>query len=392
MHQFTHAWLAFLAIKRLAKVVEKSKLPEVDQKFKLSETEREYAESLIAWFHNNKDGVIQGAWYPDTVIHDNSTGHILKITPYDEAKKEAIEKEVKENRMKVIYPAGFKSLPEEYAHFSELGKDYELRKKPCVVDLGTNLPDRCESLTHTVIDHFKIQWQEEKGSPVSPTSNQVALLFFMQSHYVADAHVPVHCDSRDFSHGKKLHAKLEDAWEKKVTACFEIDTSDSKNPRFFYDTEGYPLVTDEKEYKDSYLETADTDVIKRKIGSIDSLFKSENNNVWDFMSAVCQNSYLLSYYFFDPAEIPEPTQAVFADWESAHPEQFKKLSAAVLADAADSIARVWLRSWRRFDVWKTDRIKEEEKEKKKIEARQEKEALKNKQLAVVKIGSEVKQP
>jgi len=72
MKRFTHAWLAFMAIKRL-------------EETKLSDTHRRYADNLIGWFKNHRDDVIQGAWYPDSVIKDMANSHVLKLTPSDES-------------------------------------------------------------------------------------------------------------------------------------------------------------------------------------------------------------------------------------------------------------------------------------------------------------------
>jgi hypothetical protein len=350
MHQFTHAWLAFMAIKRL-----EAKNPGLKQ------DEQPYATSLIEWFRKNRDCVIQGAWYPDLIIKDNGTSHILKIKPYDETDKTR-------KKVNVVPPSGFKSLPDEYSGYTKWGKNSPLRAQSFTVDETTNLPDRCESFTETVIDHLKIQWHEEKGSPVSPTSNQLAHLLFMQSHYIADAHVPMHCDNRPFSDGTNLHAKVEDLWEKEVKDNFKIDDSDSKNIRFFYDEKGYPSKKDEQKFSNSYLNDVEKVMGTRPFGPIDSLFKSSNNNVWDFMSSVCQNSYLLAYHFFDPAKIPAPKQKTLQEWINDNHTELNDFHIAVLADAADSIARVWLRLWRRYEDWRTDRVKEAEKEKKKKEA------------------------
>lgn len=68
MKIFTHAWLAFKAIERL----EKNSFSESDQKS---------ASSLISWFKCHKDGVINGAWYPDSIIKDNANSHVKKFAP-----------------------------------------------------------------------------------------------------------------------------------------------------------------------------------------------------------------------------------------------------------------------------------------------------------------------
>ena len=52
---------------------------------KLSDTDRSYANNLIRWFKSHKDSVIQGAWYPDSVIKDMANSHVLKLTPSDDA-------------------------------------------------------------------------------------------------------------------------------------------------------------------------------------------------------------------------------------------------------------------------------------------------------------------
>ena len=203
MKQYTHAWLAFMAIKRL-------------EDADLSDANRTVADSLIRWFKNNKDGVIRGAWYRDSVIKDNASSHVLKFTP-DAAG---------DNR--------FKDLPSTC-----LMRDYRapsgLYQQPYTIDEHDNLPDRCESLAQAVIDNLKIQYREEKGSAVAATGNHIAQLLFMLSHYAADAHMPLHCDGRPFSSEADIHGYIEGQWEHVVEEHFQID---QVTERFVYDTGG----------------------------------------------------------------------------------------------------------------------------------------------------------
>lgn len=74
MKKYTHAWLAFMAIKRLE-----------DSKAGMTEADRQYAQHLIKWFKDRKDGVINGAWYPDELIKDMADKHVLKFAPADKA-------------------------------------------------------------------------------------------------------------------------------------------------------------------------------------------------------------------------------------------------------------------------------------------------------------------
>ena len=314
MKKYTHAWLAFMAIKRLEDTI-------------ISDTDRKYADSLISWFKSHKDCVVQGAWYPDAVIKDMATSHVLKITPSNDS---AVK---------------FKTLPATYMNY-QLGKDSPVRNMSFTIEKGNNLPDRCDAIAHSVVDHLKLQEHEEKGSPVSPSDNQIALLLFMLSHYVADAHMPLHCDSRRFSEGINLHNHIEAEWEKMIKLHYRID---SKNERFFYDPSGYPLLKEPskgKKYQSSPLKKV-ADMLDGRKFLIS--WGGDNQNVWDFMSAICEHSYLLSYCFLPPEH--NPSNVTLDKWQSLSSMPFEKYSVAVLSDTIDSIARIWLRVWRRYMKW-----------------------------------------
>jgi len=327
MKQFTHAWLAFMAIRRLEDAAFFAELSP-----KLTPADHEYADGLINWFKSNKDGVIRGAWYPDSLIKDNSSSHVLKFEPCRETAEE------------------LRQLPKTYL-IRKHGRESPVGNRNFRrADKNDNLPDRCESLAHSVVDHLKVQESEEKGSAVSPTDNQVALWLFMLSHYVADAHVPFHCDSRRFSEGADIHGKMEKEWDKEIQKFYGVD---EKNERFFCDPRGYPLMKTgkDREYESSYLKKVEDEVAKRVYTeSADGFFGTGNENVGDFVDAICQRSYLLSYHFL-PEEYDHTNVKPRDDWRSLGGLSFEELSIAVLADAIDSIARVWFRVWRRYVRW-----------------------------------------
>ncbi|OGN95407.1 MAG: hypothetical protein A2Y89_04475 [Chloroflexi bacterium RBG_13_51_18] len=339
MKKWSHAWLAFMAVKRLE-----------DKKQDLNETDLKHVESLISWFMSHKDGVAQGAWFPDELIKDMADKHVLKFAPADKAPAGTVS----------IPPEKLRALPSEYLIF-RYGKDSPVRHQAFnVVDKNDNLPDRCESLAEAVVDQLKVQEYEDKGSPVSPTDNQVALWLFMLSHYIADAHVPVHCDGRQFSKGKNIHGMLEKAWDDEIKKYYRLN---KQKTRFLYNIEGYPApardFTSDKAYQQSFLKAVADELDKRKF---DSSFGKDNKNVWDFMNAVCHNSYLISYRFFPPGYGPDNVTS--KNWKDlAPPPGFTlyQLSTAVLADAIDSISRVWFRVWRRYETW-------EKKKKNKLES------------------------
>lgn len=306
MKQYTHAWLALMAMKRL----EKANIPRNYQK---------YASTLVKWFKNNRDFVVQGAWYPDAIIKDMGTSHILKYKPAEDSLHNM-----------------FRKLPRDY-HLYDLGKKSPYYRKPYQVVKG-NLPDRCEAISQAIIDNLKMQESEEKGSPISPTDNHVATLFFMLSHYVADAHMPLHCDVRPFSDGDDIHGKVEKEWDEWVRDCYSIDFD---NERFFYDPFGYPLKKDSCEVID-WLEN---ELVDRKFSAG---WGSGNGNVWDFMSAITQYSYLVSYKMI-------PLNGGIYSWNEVKQQNdsysFEDYSQSILIDAIDSIAKIWLRVWRKYQKW-----------------------------------------
>ncbi len=317
MKKYTHAWLAFRAVKYLEEI-------------KLTDEEKPIAKNLVRFFKDHKDDVIQGAWYPDQIIKDMAESHVLKITPGQNGVSE------------------FRKLPST-SLLQTYGKKSDLFQKSFSVNKNDNLPNRCEALSHSIVDNLKIQQSEEKGSPVSITDNHLALRMFMLSHYIADAHMPLHCDNRAFSSGINLHDLIEKDWEDAIKKYFLLDI---ENERFLYDKKGFPHF-DEKEggnYKLSYFQKLDDELGKR---DFITGYGNGNDNVFEFMNSVCQYSYLLSYLFI-PKEYNEKN-VVSAKWKNIGKISFDEYSVAILTDAVDSIARVWFRVWRRYLKWKKEK-------------------------------------
>lgn len=315
MKKYSHAWLAFMAVKRLKHVIPQ-----------LTDKNKKVADSLTELIMHHEDDIIQGSWYPDAVIKDMANSHVLKLTPSTQANNQ------------------FETLPSTHMVYKHM-ENSQLKNTSFDIEEDDNLPDRCESITHSIIDNAKMQKQEKKGSPVAPTNNHIALSFFMLSHYIADAHMPLHCDSRSFSEGANIHNEIEKKWDNLIKSHYEIDT---KHKRFLYDPHGFPLRRMDKDtqYQGSYLKRIEDELDKRafRIG-----YGTSRDKTWDFMSAICQYSYLLSYEFI-PSNYNH--QNVTKDnWDSIGSISFNDLSVAVLSDAIDSISRVWFRAWRRYMKW-----------------------------------------
>ena len=78
-----------------------------------------------------------------------------------------------------------------------------------------------------------------------------------------------------------------------IRTYYEIDT---KHRRFLYDPHGFPLRKAKKEtqYESSYLKQIETELSKR---TFRTGYGTEKDNTWNFMSSICQHSYLLSHKF-----------------------------------------------------------------------------------------------
>ena len=308
MKKYTHAWLAFMAIKRL-------------QYANLPDSVSEDAKALVKWFHDYRDFVIEGSWYPDQVFKDMDTSHIIKYKPVEGSE-----------------PQKFKKLPQTMKIYG-LGKKSPLYQKPFVIKSG-NCADRCESIAHSIIDCFKILRTEERGNPITTSSNHIAMRFFILSHYIADCHMPLHCDSRSFSSGENIHGYIETLWDNQVKASYSIDND---NNRFFYDPDGYPL----PKKMTPLMQAVENELVTR---TYQHGWGSENDNTWDYISAVSEYSYLMAYNMI-PAEYDEKnlTKELFRTTDTY--KNLDNYSQIIFSDAIDSIARVWLHVWARYRNW-----------------------------------------
>jgi hypothetical protein len=315
MKKYTHAWIAFKAIERLRSA-------------SLTDANRAFADYLIDWFHDHKDGVIRGAWYPDEIIKDNSTSHILKIAPTDPAS---------EFRFRVLPSASL---------LYRSGRSSPHHNRAYTLEDKYNLPERCEALSHAVIDSLRIMEREPKGSALAPTNHHAALMLFMLSHYIADAHMPMHCDARPGDLGSfDLHAAVEQVWEEEVVRFYGIDRY---HQRFLYNEQGYPLLRDHPDYHASILKSVEDELAAR---DFQITWGQGNGNVREYILAVSQYSYLLAYAWLpagvDPARLDRATlQLPFGEGLG-----FRQMSLIALADAVDAVARVWLRDLRRYMKW-----------------------------------------
>ena len=348
MKQFTHAWLAMMAMKR----IERAKIPPKQQ---------DDAKALITWFKNYRDFVLQGAWYPDFVFKDMSGSHICKYVPAESPlPKQDLDGDIRESEeedpeeektSEVGFTAAakseFRSMPPTLQMCKYVKKHSKLYGKPFILNKRHNLCDRVESFTESLIDSFKMLTVENGGSPVIPSNNHIALRFFILSHYIADGHMPLHCDARSFYKQNQVHGFIEEEWDKMVKQTYMIDTA---NNRFYYDQDGYPAVW-EAEMMSPLMKYVEEDLEKREFYWP---WGAGCGNTWDYMSGITQHSYLMAYELI-PADRPpsEISKAYYVQTE-AYKEHFLEYSKIIMGDAVESIAKVWLHAWCRYRDWFRD--------------------------------------
>jgi hypothetical protein len=355
MKKITHAWLALMALERLKssknKIFEKSYLDKNFQNFSIGDNFDSYfqmqMEKFIDFFDKHKDSFVQGAWFPDNVISDNLVGgHTFKF------KKPTSEDEI--NDSKEITNRAPKHLSSQKI----LGiTENELKEKLFIKD-SYNLPDRCEALSHAIRDMILIQTDESKGSDIIFSDNQIALYFLMLSHYLADSHVPPHCDSRDFYGPSTIHPDMEEYWEKEIKKYYIFD---KKREIFDYDINGAPELIEKKleEFKKSILYKVMEELnnrkwtINKKDGILDKKIIGEGNKkIYDYVKAVCHISYLMSTDFISESISESEYKKIKILEDSKFRNELDKLSVCVLADAVDSIALIWLLTWDKYKTLK----------------------------------------
>lgn len=296
----------------------------------------------------------EGAWLPDTLIVNMRYGHIFKM----DDTSQIIGSKAEDERAKVPYQElksrlKGKRLCLEYIKNSEvLNKHYW--------SYEDHLPNRVIALSHTAGDMLKmadypIAFYAKKEKPkeyagfltekkikdlsLSPnfSARNIALTFFMLSHYICDCHMPLHCDLRDFSlKGKgrrlpnKLHPSIEDKWEE-----------------YFPEKEILALHGQTKLSVSKIVKM----LPKNSIIKVDFNKKySFNKNViliandeWLEMVNVARASFALAREW-----IPRDYKDVEELIKDKGEKDFEEVSNYIFHDAVQSVAMIWYKAWVRY--------------------------------------------
>jgi hypothetical protein len=347
MKMISHAWVALMALERLKTSKSGGGLDGKPKSFYLGDCFCPYykaqAARFVEFFDKHKDAFVQGAWFPDSVIADNlAGGHTFKM------KKPSSRKERDEAvRIKNRTPG----------HLGARRKFIEDGRLEEHVYIKGNyvLPDRCEALSHAIRDMMLIQKEAKKGSDIIFNDDQITLYFLMLSHYMADAHVPPHSDSRDFYTPPTIHPDMEEYWECEIKKFYSFD---DKRKVFDYDIGGAPELNPKrkKSFDKSFLKRA-LEILGRRAwdpSAKKELYLGKNNRkIYDYAKAVCFDSYLLSTWFIPELPEKEYTKVKILK-EKKYRKKLREMSPYILADAIDSIALTWVLTWDKYSKLKKE--------------------------------------
>lgn len=341
MKQRAHAWIALRALKLLEDDGRAKELVEL-LSYYLSD----------AW---------EGAWLPDTLIVDVNYGHINKmdtdpaIAGFNSKDKRAVvpygvlKKQLKGKRLMLDYVKNSPVLRSPY--WSAMG----------------HLPNRVIALTHQAGDMLKMsdyplsfyakkekpkQYRKDlteqtvKDLSQSPnfSARQIALTFFMLSHYIADAHMPLHCDLRDASvsktvRGKKvgrrmpstLHPSIEKAWEEycplKTDLALNAQTKKSVSEIVIKSLPKYSPIK------------IDTD----KHYALGTRLPLPAGDSWLEMIFVTRTTFALAREW-----INKPYKNAKEMIRAKGKEDFEDVTNRVFHDAVQDVAMVWYKAWKRY--------------------------------------------
>lgn len=330
MNQSTHTWIAARAAALLSDLGE--------------------APGLLKILKPCINSAAIGAWIPDLQDSKKGSGdvdnHVLKMKPYDGDQKA---------RFAVPKPDLLKQLGPSRKVHAFLKKDDTLNNpywnKPYKAEPrpGQHLADRSMALTTTLIDQL-IMGDEDVAEAVPGTvafakyldpasrtkKEQVALYFFMLSHFVADSCMPCHADARYLAaYANGLHHELEEHWGKLVGRFFDKDN-------ILKHGINSGVMLDEARKVDRSFGIEFPTAIP-EIKAID---------VWREIIAVCRASFAVSCIMSPIKEYPfesrkkSPFKTIFNGKEGE--QSLKELDRVIMHDAVLNVAMVWKHVWDKF--------------------------------------------
>lgn len=213
MNQPTHAWLAVEAYRKVESVSRK------DKRLK----------GLASLLGEHLKDVVVAAWLPDSLIKDMTYGHVFKNSVYKGGQTERFTLRKKDLKARISGDYKITKMLDGLP-----GDWWEMPYR--VKENGGHLPARVNALCQSardmlkmgddgVVSLTKVGPSKKKGeiarSLLYPACS-ISVTLWMASHYIADAHVPFHCDNRSLASttDQDTHCDVEKLWGAQVSELF----------------------------------------------------------------------------------------------------------------------------------------------------------------------------
>lgn len=332
MNQPTHAWLAVEAYRKIV------------AEAKTDDGKRKKLDGLARLLGAHLGDVVVAAWLPDSLIKDMSYGHVFKnsLVKKDETGRFRITKD----DLTAHLPAGAQIPKVAFDHVDATWWDKSYKVK----DNGGHLPARINALCQTARDMFRmgdadvVELTEIKSRGAEKIANallysprNVAMTLWMTSHYIADAHMPFHCDNRAVASTARqtTHCDVENLWGEQVSDLFHAKTLLGKHPEEILNT---------RHPEKSAFDNLD-------FGKGISALKN-SGDPWKEAVYICRASFAASFAMV-PMEISpvddKSTAVSLKDILNNNnicgEDRFWEISRAIVVDAVNSIAMFWQDTW-----------------------------------------------
>jgi hypothetical protein len=248
-----------------------------------------------------QDAISEASWAPDDIINDKAQYHTFKLFT---------EREFPNSR--------------EFAR--EVHNDQYYRASG-----GGGLPYKIDHLARVISDMDKLRRYNDRCS-----MNQIMYQFLLISHYLVDAHVPMHCDLRDDPpsatdtskprngnyYSDALHGEIEQLWEDAVKPV-AIEEEIIKVKRRDDDAPATPL-SEQVRFNVTNDDHCD-EIIPHVI---------PNNDLMRYMIDLCIQTKERALRLF-PIDNP-------ADWNR---QIFPEMTRAIFAQTIANLITVWIWIW-----------------------------------------------
>jgi hypothetical protein len=334
MNQRTHAWIAIRALKLLDDIGQVSDLVSILKPFTQEA-------AIGAWIPDERDAKLGGS---------KTQNHVFKIGVYKGSLKARFVLEKKKLLGLLGKERKMSGFLDKYSSILDdhwWAQPYKASPPP-----GAHLANRAMALTINNVDMLMLgddsvqnlvpgtfRFINQVSKDTRCTSGQIALFFFMLSHFIADSLMPCHCDDRDLSdYSNGLHKELEDHWSKKVGNYF--DKSNLCQSGMDCDKILNESITVDDKFGIKF--------------SHNSIPKIKSDDIWEEIVLLCRGSFGVASIIANPQDFPyKPKNQVLAPFNTLFSTQdrlslLSEVDNIVMHDSVLNVAMIWKYIWQKF--------------------------------------------